>query len=337
MHNSAHEAPKQKFSIRERIKAYVELMHLYFSPIAGVISFSAAVVAAKGLPTLWLSFVTLAAPTLACMAGIAANDYFHREVDKFEKKWRPIPSGRVSPTSAFAFVCALTLISVALTLTLPPICYLIAIATFFSTLAYNVARHGRFLGPAVRGLTDVLTALYGYTAVAGGINLEVIPIALILFTDVVSSNIGPSSVKDTAGDKAGGVATASVLLGPKRVAEIGFAFLIISISLGFWPYLLGSLNVLFLTSFIVTRIPTVWAYLKLVKTPIALFSEFALATQLFTRACFSVSFAAGVLPPAEGLILAVAISFLSVLSTANYYAYLVVERLRRGRVDTVTA
>jgi 4-hydroxybenzoate polyprenyltransferase len=333
MQNDADEKQTLRISLTEKISAYVELTHSYFSLIAGIMSFSAAVVAARGLPSPWLSFVTIVAPTLGSAAGTAANDYFHRKVDRYEKHWRPIPSGRISPTNAFIFACTLALIAFALTLTLSPLAYIIALGTFLSTLVYNLGKKIRFMGPPIRALADVFCILYGYVAVAGTLTLEVIPIALIFFTDVVSSNIGPSSVKDTAGDEAGGVITPSVRLGQKKVAKIGFAFLVVSIALGLWPYLVGLLNLVFLCSFVVTRIPTVWAYGKLVKTPITLFSEFAMATQLFCRGCFSVSFAIGVLPVAEGIILAVAIIFLSALSTTNYYTYLIVERLQRGRVS----
>jgi len=317
--------------LRDKIGALVELTHIYFSWMISIISFSAAVFGARGLPTPWLTLVTVVAPLLGGSAGIAANDYFHRKIDAIEKPWRPIPSGRIGPRAAFAFALLLAGVALALTLTLNYLCYIAAAGVVFFTLMYNIKHKFRFLGPVTRAMTDVFTVIYGYCAVTGYLSLELLPLSLIFFTDVISSNIGPSSVKDVKGDEAGGVLTAVSVIGSKRAAKIGFLFLLISIALGIWSGLLG-LNMVFLASFVLARIPSIWAYYKLVETPIPINSEFALATQLFNRCCYALAFPAGVLPVDSGVILGVAIVFSSFLSVSNYYTYLVMERFERRPV-----
>jgi len=318
--------------IKEKIGAYYELMRIFFPMILGTMSFSAAIVAAKGLPSPWLSFATFTAPFLGAAAGIAANDYFHRDVDKIENPHRPIPTGRISPTSAFIFAWLLAIGGIALTITLNPINYLLAVATFISTLAYHTARRSRVVGPVLRALTDVLGMLYGYVAVAGKITLIIVSLALIDFVDVVSSNVGSSDVRHIFGDSKEEVQTPAVRFGPKKAAKWGFIFLAMSILLGFLPHLLGYLNIIFLVTFLFTRIPVMWTYFKVVKTPVSLFTYFTQATHLFCRVSLVLSFIIGVLPTDQGIILAVTISALSIMAPVTYHNYVIKEGLKRKDV-----
>ncbi len=313
---------KSSLRFRDKVSAYLELIRLYFT-IEGVISFSGAVVAARGLPSPWILFVTLFAPMLGGYAAGVANDYFDREVDKHEKPYRPIPSGRVKPVNALILACVLAFSGIALTLTLRPICWLLAVGVFLAGLSYNFIRSARFVGSIFRGLTDAFCISYGYAAVSG-LTLELAPLASILFFDTLSSNI-LSSVKDVSGDKAGGLVTFSVLLGPRKAVKLGFTLFLLTIVIGLMIYATRILGILFLGAFLATRAPMFWVFSRLMKSPSPFFGRFALATHLFSRVCSALSFTVGVLPSSSAVVLAISLSLLSLVAAALYYSYVIVE------------
>ena len=60
------------------------------------------------------TYLALAAPTLAYTAGMILNDAFDARIDARERPRRPIPSGRIARTAAFAAGAGLLVLAVAL-------------------------------------------------------------------------------------------------------------------------------------------------------------------------------------------------------------------------------
>jgi heme O synthase-like polyprenyltransferase len=74
------------------------------------------VLAARGIPSLWLVFWTLVGGTMAAGAANAINCYFDRDIDELmnRTKRRPLPAHTVPPENAFVFGLILGVISFAL-------------------------------------------------------------------------------------------------------------------------------------------------------------------------------------------------------------------------------
>jgi len=309
--------------IKRKAIAYFQLMRVSFSLVAPAMAFSVATAALRRVPDMWVSFVLLSAPWLGSAAGTAANDYFHEEIDRHEKPYRPIPSGRVKPMEAFIFACILGTIGIILTITLfNVICILAAAGAVVLVLMYNSARKIRFLGPIFRAFTEVLLVIYGFAAARGRLTLEVIPLALIFFTDVLSSNTGPASMEDVSADEVEGAVTPAVKLGARRAIKLGMGFLALSMALGFLPFALGYLSLTYLITFLATRFPLVWAHSLLIRYPTQRFGEFAISTHAFTRVGLTLSLMAGVLPLEMGFPLAVSICILTIMAPVAYFDYL---------------
>jgi 4-hydroxybenzoate polyprenyltransferase len=141
-----------------------------------------AVMAARGLPTLWqLLWITLAV-TGARTAAMAANRYFDRELDAKVPRTagRAVASGKLSPQVmlwAIAAGLALLLLSAAL---LNPLCVKLLPIAALGVVLYPLCKRFTWLVHFVLGAVDGLAPLGAYIAVAGTISLP----AILLFVAV---------------------------------------------------------------------------------------------------------------------------------------------------------
>jgi heme o synthase len=97
-------------------RAYVALTKPRIVELLLVTTVPAMMLAANGLPELWLVAVVLVGGSLAAGAANALNCYIDRDIDQVMRRTRrrPLPAHRVSPRSALVFGLVLAVVSVAL-------------------------------------------------------------------------------------------------------------------------------------------------------------------------------------------------------------------------------
>lgn len=141
-----------------------------------------AVMAARGLPTLWqLLWITLAV-TGARTAAMAANRYFDRDLDAQVPRTagRAVASGKLPAAVmlwAIAASLGLLLLSAAL---LNPLCVKLLPIAALGVVAYPLCKRFTWLVHFVLGAVDGLAPLGAYIAIAGTITLP----AMLLFVAV---------------------------------------------------------------------------------------------------------------------------------------------------------
>ena len=125
-----------------------------------------------------LLLLTLSGTTLY-IAGMVLNDCFDLSIDGRERPYRPLPSGRISPSSAWTvgWLCLGT--GILLAVLHGPESALIAAALAVAILTYNRWSKTTWLGPFNMGLCRYLNWLLGLSAV--GLTTAVLPIALPVF------------------------------------------------------------------------------------------------------------------------------------------------------------
>lgn len=98
--------------------------------------------------------------------GIVLNDVFDRRIDRVERPERPIPSGRIHPTTAALLGALLLVTGVTLARAANPTAGLVGTAVALAVLLYDAAakRHA-FLGPLTMGLCRGLNLLLGVAIV----------------------------------------------------------------------------------------------------------------------------------------------------------------------------
>ncbi|MGI5214732.1 heme o synthase [Plantactinospora sp. CA-290183] len=99
-----------------RIRAYVALTKPRIVELLLVTTVPTMMVAAGGLPSLWLVAVVLVGGSLAAGAANALNCYIDRDIDQVMRrtKRRPLPAHTVAPRSALIFGLVLAVVSVSL-------------------------------------------------------------------------------------------------------------------------------------------------------------------------------------------------------------------------------
>src|SRR5581483_10405857 len=100
------------------------------------------VVAAKGLPPLWLVVATVAGGTLAAGGANAINMYVDRDIDRLMKRTarRPLVTGVIEPRNALVFAVALEIVAFALLWTTVNLlsAVLVVSATAFYVFVYTL-------------------------------------------------------------------------------------------------------------------------------------------------------------------------------------------------------
>ncbi|WP_314220880.1 SCO3242 family prenyltransferase [Streptomyces zaehneri] len=168
---------------RARVRAWAELLRLpaLFTVPGDALAGAAALTRRPDHRTL------LAVGSSCCLyeAGMLLNDWADRAEDAADRPHRPLPSGRVSPTAAFAAACGLTVAGLALAARAGRPALLVAAPLAATVWSYDLAlKHtpaGPFAMAAARGLDVLLGA-----AATGGRARSALPSAVLLATHTLA-------------------------------------------------------------------------------------------------------------------------------------------------------
>lgn len=150
----------------QQARAYLQLMRLpaVFTAMADIVL--GFVLAHGELSPLSEILSLLGASTALYLAGMVFNDFFDREVDAAERPNRPIPSGRVSPQTAFALGAVLFAVGLICACAAGGPAILIAVLLAASILAYDAVLKNTFAGPLAMGACRLLNLLLGASGAA---------------------------------------------------------------------------------------------------------------------------------------------------------------------------
>ena len=109
------------------------------------------------------------------LAGMVLNDYFDRDVDAIERPQRPIPSGRVSATTARWL--GITLLTIGILAGVGPSwnSQIVVMLLATAVLLYDGGLKKTFMGPVVMGSCRMLNVLLGASAVPGSLAMVFAP------------------------------------------------------------------------------------------------------------------------------------------------------------------
>ncbi|MFJ3725158.1 UbiA family prenyltransferase [Streptomyces sp. NPDC090045] len=158
-------------------------------------------------------------PTAVWTAAHYLGDYLDRDLDAIDKPQRPIPSGRMRPSTALACGAALAAAATVVAVVLNWRTILLLVAGIGGALAYNGLFKARGIwGNIVRGALTGAAFLFGTMTAA-----PFPPAGLLLFAavfwahDAASNLVG--TLRDVAGDREGGYATFAVRHGLRTAAR----------------------------------------------------------------------------------------------------------------------
>jgi protoheme IX farnesyltransferase len=184
--HEAEDADARPPSLHDTITAYVRLTKPRIVLLLLITTVPAMVLAARGLPSLWLIAATLLGGTLAAGAANAVNMYLDRDIDAVMKRTRqrPLPAHVIGPRSALRFGFVLAALSfyflaiavnvLAASLALSAIAFYVFVYTMWlkRTSTQNIV---------VGGAAGAVPALVGWAAVTGTLAWPAVVLFSIVF------------------------------------------------------------------------------------------------------------------------------------------------------------
>jgi len=175
--------------------------------------------------------VLLAGP-MVCATSQAVNDWYDRHVDAINEPGRPIPSGRIPGRWGLHIAIAWTLCSLAVASLLGVWVLLAAVLGLALAWAYSAPplrfKQNGWIGNAACGFSYEGLAWFTGSAVLAAAFPDWRSVALAVLYSIGAHGIMTlNDFKAIAGDKASGVNSLPVMLGPQRAAEVACAVMIV--------------------------------------------------------------------------------------------------------------
>jgi protoheme IX farnesyltransferase len=180
MHQSA------RLPLRSRAAAYVALTKPRIIELLLVTTVPTMVVAAKGLPSLWLITATVLGGTMAAGGANAINMYVDRDIDSIMKRTqkRPLVTGIISPRNALIFAIGLEIAAFAfLWATVNLLSAVLAVsACLFYVFVYTLwLKRSSSQNIVIGGAAGAVPVLVGWAAVTNSLGWAPIVLFAIIF------------------------------------------------------------------------------------------------------------------------------------------------------------
>lgn len=167
-------ATTDRRSVGRILRAYVALTKPRVLELLLVTTVPVMILAARGLPDLWLIFATVIGGSLSAGSAAAFNMYLDRDIDAHMQRTenRPLVTGEVSPRGALTFAWTLAAVSTVWlwVFTNPLAAALSAGAIFFYVVIYTMILKRRTEQNIVwGGIAGCFPVLIGWSAVTGSL------------------------------------------------------------------------------------------------------------------------------------------------------------------------
>jgi heme o synthase len=171
---------------KRTLGAYFALTKPRIIELLLVTTFPAMVVAADGMPDLWIALATLLGGALAAGGANTINCYIDRDIDAIMKRThhRPLPEGLVTPNQALIFGISLSLVSfVFLTLSVNLLTAALAqSAILFYVFVYTIwLKRSTVENIVIGGAAGSVPPLCGWAAVHGSLDAAPLIMFAIIF------------------------------------------------------------------------------------------------------------------------------------------------------------
>jgi len=234
-------------SIKEKLKAYIDLTRAHFAPVWPLLFVSGLMLAFRngGFFSWELLILALFIGLFGFEAGMVLNDIIDHNIDKKDTedtltnywrpfKERPIPSGKVSLREAILVFIVLVLITVVLIafIPFPNLIYIYVIMGYAYSMEvfYQIVkRKQKFPIAQIIGRTDLLLFPIAGYLLFGQFNLTIIYYLLFMYPWTLA-HLGANDIVDIENDKAKELKTVTGLYGVKGNKIWVHAFSVVQIT-----------------------------------------------------------------------------------------------------------
>jgi heme o synthase len=175
-----------RLPVRSRLGAYLALTKPRIIELLLVTTVPTMIVAARGLPSIWLMIATVTGGALAAGGANAINMYVDRDIDRLMKRTskRPLVTGVIKPRNALIFAICLEILAFAfLWTTVNLLSAVLAVsATLFYVFVYTMwlkrtSSHNIVIG----GAAGAVPVLVGWAAVTDRLDWAPIVLFAVIF------------------------------------------------------------------------------------------------------------------------------------------------------------
>ncbi|MGB9595634.1 MAG: UbiA family prenyltransferase [Candidatus Poribacteria bacterium] len=200
--------------LKDKIKAYLELIRYPLFPIPIVTTLQGVLLANNGIMS-WKGYIAIVVSMMGYFAGMMKNDYFHSPTDALSTPQKPIPSERVSPRNVFIFASSMYVICLFLGFLMNYKAGLVVVLLIVFSHLYNAIFKGKgILGSIVLPLGIAGMSVFGSIAVSGKIP-EILWYGVIgVFLFDFGAHIA-TTFKDIDHDRSAGIVTTPIQIGIK--------------------------------------------------------------------------------------------------------------------------
>ncbi|NOZ25995.1 MAG: UbiA family prenyltransferase [Nitrospirae bacterium] len=163
-----------------RAAVYLRMIKFSHSVFALPFAFTAALLAAEGLPSWNKTFWITVAMVAGRSAAMGLNRVIDRRIDALNPRTsgREIPAGKIKTAEAVVFICASTLLFLFAAYRLNPLCLKLSPLALAVFILYPYTKRFTWLSHAVLGIAIAGAPVGAWVALRGTFDPEIIPLAL---------------------------------------------------------------------------------------------------------------------------------------------------------------
>jgi heme o synthase len=170
----------------ELARDYFETMKPRLVLLLVITGYCAMWVAARGLPSLPLTIVSMTGLFMSCGAANAINMWYDQDIDRIMKRTqkRPIPSGRLTPSQVLGFgilTGVLSFVLLALAVNLMTALLSLAGLLFYVCIYTMWLKRSTDLNTVVGGVAGAIPPMVGWAAITGQVSWASVAMFLIVF------------------------------------------------------------------------------------------------------------------------------------------------------------
>jgi len=173
-------------SLRSKLGAYVSLTKPQIIELLLVTTVPTQIVAAEGLPSLWLVLTTVVGGALAAGGAHAVNMYVDRDIDGLmaRTQHRPLVTGVIEPRNALVFAVVLEVLAFALlwsTVNLLSAVLALAACLFYVFVYTLLLKRTSRQNIVIGGAAGAVPTLIGWSSVTGTVGWEAVVLFAVIF------------------------------------------------------------------------------------------------------------------------------------------------------------
>ncbi len=251
--------------MEEKIKNILMLLRIGNGVVIGFAALTGYVFSGgKNIPTgieLFLSAMLIG------LFGNIINDIFDIEIDKINKPWRPLPSGKISIREARVYALLVLFTGLIIAIMINILCFIVAVLASILLYIYSKAlKKTGFSGNLLIAFLSFLVILYGGLATSN--SLRSLYPGIYAFLIILGREIY-KGIEDVEGDRRHGIRTIASILGIRTALYIGTFLLLIVVVISPLPYMVLGLNLYYLIIAVLgVDLPIIYSIMNMYKNPI---------------------------------------------------------------------